>query len=635
MEKNTKIMIAITIICFIIGAFLLVGFKKKYNIVDDQKKDGELVSALLPFVEKQEDINKDLKVIENSSKYTFDNAYVELNPYGISPLSGIVIFQTENDEEIQVYINDKLFTTMEKSKKHTIPLYGLYENKKNIIKLVSGNKEATYTITTAKSNIEYPINVEVAHSSLNDDIYFTEGSMVSGLTGWDKEGNLRFYLTQMLKMDVEWLDNGHFIIGTEQGNDLDGYKALDRYLAFVEMDYLGKVYNYYTLPYGYDFETQILKNGNIMIGGGTTPIYYDEHIIYTFDAKNNKITSEMNLSEAIKKIDPNFDKEKLGPTAGKNGFYYDENTKELVVSFRNLNALISFNYETKDINWVFTNPENKYFQSEVWKTKLLNSTFYPYGQHSPQILGNGTYAMFNNNYDRINPPTTVKPHKDQYSEAQIFSIQNGIVNLLWSSSSLNELHLTQKFGLFRVLPNNNRLIDFGWILHDDYYNSDTNTFQEAEGNVDNTYSIYLELDQNNNVLFKATCEEGKYRIFKHSLYNTKTSNVNVEQLNIYENIKKDKYTSKRTIDYNLEDAMDYINYFEFTKNSFYTDLELKEDDDIELLFEANEKIYIFKYKEKDSKFINRVFNLELPNGRYKFYIKINDTIYKTNKIYKY
>ena len=641
MDNRKKLIILSVISCIFLTILLLTCWilfakaKENWENKKNETPDNSEISALLPLVANQKEVNERLDEISKDNKYTLEKAYVELNPYGISPLSGIIIFQSSEEEEVDVYINGEFFTKMASSLTHVIPIYGLYEDYENTIRLVMGSKEATYTMKTSKSNIKYPLNVDVSDASLNDEIFFTEGSMVTGLTGWDKEGKLRFYLTQVLKMDVEWLDNGHFIIGTEQGNDPDGYKALDRYLGFVEMDYLGKVYNYYTMPYGYDFETQILKNGDIMIGGGNAPIYYSEHIIYTFDHENNKVTSKMNLNEAILSVDPNFDSSKLGPSAGKNGFYYDEDTKELVVSFRNLNALISFNYESHKINWVFTNPDNKYFQNEVWSKYLVESDFYPYGQHSPQILGNNTYAMYNNFYDRIDVPTTVKEHKGDYSAGQIFTIKNKKAKLIWSSSSLEELHLTQKFGLFRVLDNKHKLINFGWILHDNYYEDDNNTFQAAEGNVDVTYSIYMELDENNKVLFKANCEEGKYRIFKHSLYNEETANIDIGKLNIYENIESDSYEVKDSKDYDFTNAMEFINYFEYTKNSFYTDMELKEDNDIELLFKNNDKVYVFKYKSKDNTNINRVFNLELPANKYEFYIKIDDVIYKTDKIYIY
>lgn len=632
-KKTIIVMIPIIILIIISGFLGLLSYNatKKMN----NYFDGEEQTAILPMVTAQEDINRRLEKVASDSKYTFESAYVELNPYKISPLSAIIIYTSKTNEEVEVYINDTFSTKMESTKKHIIPIYGLYEDRENTVKLVVDDKEVEYTIKTEASNIEYPLNVEVSSLELNDEIYFLEGSMETGLTGWDKEGNLRFYLTELLKMDVEWLDNGHFIVGTDQGNDEDGYLALDRYVAFVEMDYLGKIYNYYVMPNGYDFESQVLSDGTIMIGGGNTPIYFDEQVVYTFDTENKEITSLVNLSQIIKGIDENFDPAKLGPLSGKNGFYYNEETNELVVSFRNLNALISFNYIDETINWVFTDPENTYFQNEVWEEYFLQSTFYPHGQHSPQILANGDIAYFDNNYDRVNVPTTISEHKGEQSEAIIIRITDKKVKLVWSSKSVNEGYLTQKYGLFRVLDNGNKLIDFGWIVNEELYNDKTITFQDLEGSVANTHGVFLELDSNDNILFKASCEEGKYRIFKHVIYNDTTSNISLTQLGMYNGLVADTLEEKTTNDVDLDETVEWINSLEFTQNTFYTDFDIKETDEVKLYFvNKGGKISILTYKSKDSTQINRVFNVIL-NGKYALYIDINGVIYDTKKVIQF
>ncbi len=611
-----------------------------YNIYSSKTKksnnylQGQEQTAILPLVTNQEKINKHLDKIINDSKYTFEAAYVELNPYKISPLSAIIIYSSKTESEVDVYINNVFFTTMEKNKKHIIPIYGLYENKENIIKLVSNGKTVEYKIKTEASDIKYPLEVEKTSKELNNELYFLEGSMETGLTGWDKEGNLRFYLTELLKMDVEWLDNGHFIIGTDQGNDKDGYLALDRYVGFVEMDYLGKIYNYYTMPNGYDFEEQVLSDGTIMIGGGNTPIYFTEQVIYIFNHKNNKILSSLNLSQLIRKVDSRFDASKLGPSSGKNGFYYDEKNDNLIVSFRNLNALISFSYKEPKINWVFTDSNNKYFQNAVWKDYMLKSSFYPQGQHSPQILANGDIAYFDNNYDRIDVPEKVSAYKGKQSEALIFRIENKKVKLIWSSEKINEGYFTQKYGLFRVLDNRHKLINFGWVINDEIYDNKNITFPDLEGSVENTHGVFLELDENDLILFKAKCSEGKYRIFKHSLYNKSTFNFDTS-LQIYNNIPQDTLEEKNIDELKIEETTEWINSLEFTQNTFYTDYAIKEKDSVQLYFINKEgKAYILNYKDPKSSQINRVFNVDLK-GRYGLYICINGELYNPQKIIQF
>ena len=232
-KKTIIVMIPIILLIVISGLLSIITYretKKMHNYFE-----GEEQTAIIPLVTNQESINKRLDAISNDTRYTFEQAYVELNPYKISPLSAIIIYSSKSDESVEVYINGKKVTKMDASKKHIIPIYGLYEDMENKVKLVANNKEIEYSIRTEASNIAYPLEVlEKSEKVNNEDLYFTVASYATWLTGWDSEGKLRFYLTEDMRMDVEWLDNGHFIIGTSQG------QFAENFLSFVEMDYLEK-----------------------------------------------------------------------------------------------------------------------------------------------------------------------------------------------------------------------------------------------------------------------------------------------------------------------------------------------------------------------------------------------------------
>ncbi len=642
-KKSSKMGILCAIaILLIAGLCVLLVFNKNKDEKkpEDKPKDNTKythLSALYKVINHQKDLDLDKMLGTNC---TFERACTKLNPYEISPLSAIIKFDTDEETEIKVFINEVYFTTMEKSTKHVIPIYGLFEDKVNKVRLVNdAGKEAEYQFKTAKSNIEYPIMVDVNKTTNGaNDLVFYEGSFYTGLTGWDYQGNLRFYLTELFKMDVEWLPNGHFIVGVDIGNDLDGYKANDRDVGFVEMDYLGKVYNYYILQNGFDFESQILSNGNYLIGGGNTAIYFTNQIVYELDPKTGKVVSSVDITKAIRDIDPEFDVAKSGQAMGKNGFYLDEKTRELVVSMRQSNALLSINYDTAKINWIITTKNNKYYSKDVWKPYLLDADFEPLGQHSPQILGNNTYAFYDNKYDRVDTPTDVLTKKDSTSEAVIFKIENGRAITIWNSNNIFRHYFTQKFGYFRVDEKNYKYIDFGWNLHDEEY-KEGNVFQNYEGNVPGTYLVYVELDDKDHILYQARCEEGKYRVFKHQLYLDKTNNIDLKELTIYNNMPLDKYDTVTIKEEDIKDAMEWINYFEFTENTFYTDYDTTEAKKLDLVFinfDDSSKAYSFNYfdKEKGTP-ANKTFNIKLPDGVYKFYIVIDGKYYYTNTTYSF
>ena len=631
----------VTVVIIIIFAILLLGCAGMSLVIyhgttKSQKYfNTDPISSVYYEVSDQTAVNEKLAKELNNSNNTLTNAYVELNPYKISPLSGIIIFQTKNDEQIRVYVNDKYVTTMEATKKHSIPIWGLYEDYENKVRIEGTNESQEYTFKTEKSNLKYPLEV-LTSTQVTDDIYFMIASYSTHLTGWDTEGKLRFYLTENNSMDVEWLPNGHFLLGTPQG------QAREQYVGFVEMDYLGKIYNYYTMKNGYSFEFQLLSNGNIMAAGGEVPVYMKHSMLYIMDPRNGNIISDLDIYDIVKKIDPDFNDKYLGAGAIRNGFYYDETTGEVVVSFRNANTIWSFNYNDKTLNWVLTDPTNPLFASEVWKNYLVETDTgrYPLAQHSPQLV-DGKLFYQNNGYDRLSVneygrSDAANTFKDAYTDCELLSIDKEThkATTEWVYDHKKEW-LSTKFGYARWNSDNSKLMNFGYIVNSDYRKTNNNLLDLEKAPTDITHRI-IELDKNDNVVFDARSYEGKYRAFKHSLYSEVTQNVSVSTLNIFNTIPKDNLSESSYRKIDLDDTVEWINSLDFTANTFVTDYIFDKEDEIKLyLVNRAGKIYILNYKDKNISDINRIFNIDLPVGQYALFIKVNDKLYNTNKVYRF
>lgn len=635
MKRNAMLILVIVIIFLVASGFLSLYFYKETETVSNFLV-GDKHTAILEQVSKQESINEKLDKISNEKKYTFNDAYVEVNPYEISPLSGIIIFNTSKEEEVNVYINDVFATTMESNTKHIIPIFGLKENFDNQIKLVMGENEKVYSMPTKASNLEYPLTVNYRSEVLNnEEIYFTVASYSTYLSGWDSFGNLRFYLTVDNRMDVEWLDNGHFLIGTSQG------QFAENFVSFVEMDYLGKIYNYYVPSNGYSFEFQSLSDGLFMLAGGKKPVYLEEQVIYTVNPSDGSTVNLINLSSLILAIDPEFDKNYLGQKAIRNAFYYNESTDELLVSFRGIDAIVSYNFKGNTLNWVFTNPNNELFQRDVWKNYLVTtkSNRYPLGQHSVFITQDGNIGIFNNGYDRLHGfenggNDQVSSYADNYSSVDIYKINGRQANLVWQYDA-NKALFSHQYGSVRE-TNYGYLMNFGYNLKDEYRNNALGLLSEAEANQDNIYAKIIEVDKNKNVLFEAISEEGKFRVFKNSMYKSVTSNPVISQLNIFENLEEDTLNETTYKEVDIENSSEWIYETNFTKNTFDTNYEILDSDELKLYFvNRNGKIYILDYKKKDSVNNKRIFNVNLPKDEYALYINLNDKIYKTNNVYKF
>lgn len=596
---------------------------------------GDVLSTTIDQVHIQKKVNDELERAKKNKSYSIENAYVKLNPYEISPLSAIIIFYTQSEEEVEVFINDEFFTKMEKSKEHVIPIYGLYEDYDNVITLKINGKSYDKHIKTDASNIKYPLNISKNEVLNNEnDLIFTVSSYETYFTGWDRNGKLRFYLTVDNRMDVEWLPNGHFLIGTSEG------QVRENFLSLVEMDYLGKIYNYYNLEHGYGFEMQILKNGNYMLAGGDKAIYFNHQYIYEMNPSDGSVINELDIYDVIKKIDPEFLDEYLGQKAIRNGFFYNEDTDELVVSFREINTIFCFNFKEKTLEYVFTGT-SKLFSSSVWNQYLVKvkSGRYPMGQHTPTITKDGYLAFFNNGYDRYSITfdglnNITDNFKDAYTSVEIYDIKNNVASLVWKED-FEKKYFSIKYGLFSVLENGFKFMNYGYILKDEFRRRSNSNIAETEKNVEDIYSRIIELDKDGKVVFEATCEEGKYRAFIHNLYLDNTKNVEIDSFNTIDTVSKSKLetTSVRNLD--LDSSLEWINSLEFTKHTFQTNYKIGEKDEVKFHFLNNHgKVYTYIYKEKDGD-INHIFNLDLDKGNYRMFISINDQLYDTKKVYSF
>ena len=86
----------------------------------------------------------------------------------------------------------------------------------------------------------------------------------------------------------------------------------------------------------------------------------------------------------------------------------------------------------------------------------------------------------------------------------------------------------------------------------------------------------------------------------------------------------------------LDQSVYYNNSVSFTRNTFVTDYDIKVEDEVQLyLVNKAGKIYILKYKNKDSISQGKVFNITLPVGQYALFVKVNDNLYRTNKVYQF
>lgn len=177
--------------------------------------------------------------------YTIDNPNIILNPYGKSPLTALILFETDKDEEITIKIKEKngsikITNTFKKNTKHYLPIYGLYPDYENEIIIQYGNQTKTIKITTPP--LPNDLKTEPVINNTNDLSFLNTNGYIYAL---DSNNEIRWYLTDKYQYNINKLSNGNFIIQTSNLNN-NNYP-----LGITEIDLLGKIYKQYNIENGY------------------------------------------------------------------------------------------------------------------------------------------------------------------------------------------------------------------------------------------------------------------------------------------------------------------------------------------------------------------------------------------------
>lgn len=341
-------------------------FFKNYNKIVDNKL-GELIKLQATKDEKY-------KELSNSGDYTFDNPLVVVNPYEINPLSALIIFNTKESKKVNVSINDKQVTTIEAAKKHIIPVYGLYANSVNYIKLeLDDNTSKTVEIKTSSYNNDLS-GVEFIGDRGDVTHTFILGNTKSSnsyLRAFDIYNNLVFFIDFGYLSSIKYNIDKFYV-----GYNSVYSKNTDLKDLNLEIDYLGKIKSISTdvsdLNYNYNAQSgdktyaYIYKN----LYESTTPNYIIKKLVD--NTKYSKTT-------ALKTKDI---EDKLA-----NAKTYD---KEYKISVNGEYITYDFQESTEkmDLVLVTRNTDNTYIYGMVDRNVIKSSIK---GDVSLYVRINGTY----------------------------------------------------------------------------------------------------------------------------------------------------------------------------------------------------------------------------------------------------
>ena len=647
--KRTKIVKKILVI---IVAIIIIATSIILLVLNYQSTATESLAMTKSLITHQQELEEDFE----SEGYTLENPNIIVDPYDNSPLTALVIFETEESVSPIVTIEGKDDLTtythnFEKSTIHYLPIYGLYADTKNKVTIECGEKKQEITIKTASLPDDFilPTNIEKEEDKLTDALYFFTPSSGGYTCAYDTNGDVRWYLTNTATWEINRLENGHLLVSTERVVNQPYYLT-----GLYEMDMLGKIYVEYSLPGGYHHDYYEMPNGNLLVASddfnnkeGTVEDY-----IVELDRQTGDIVKAIDLKDILNMEDGKSENWVEYDWFHNNSVWYDEKTNSITLSGRHQDAVINIDYDTEKLNWIIGDPTN-------WSEEYQKYFFTPVGddfewqwsQHAAMITPEGYVFLFDNGNNKSKNKEDYVPAEDSYSRGVMYKIDTDKMTIeqIWEYGKERGSEFYSPYiSDVDYLEKNHYIVHSGGIVYVDGKNSNQPAgISGADRLVSDTVEIL-----NDEVIFEITLPTNNYRVEKMPLYGTDTfelrageqkgslgeTEVTTTKFGFMTDTKEidEEYTSHDITMKNEEDRFTISGRF-------------KRETEVKIILYRNGKIKeyeipiskrpytalcvdIFTEEENENGIVvTKYINKENLSGKYSIYLQIDNTIYKTNQ----
>lgn len=459
MSKNLKIILGICAVVVIAAiAYVLFGNTKpadtfmekrvKYAVdyTEANLEDTEEYQIGNTLMEEQSAAIDSLKEEYAAGDYTLDNPFIAVDPYSQNNLSAYIVFTNDNyesyDYEVQAKEDDGYpfgYSAEVSGDTVIIPVVGLYSDYANTVTVTMVNKDGE----------EVSSDVEVVTEAAEDK--FREGS--SNATEMEKEAGIKMTEEQaaaigvplenvttdtvtteiyddsvmdlvdgfILSEDYDIYDfNGNLRFSSLIGAGNNPLKIADgMYLTIgsdhimYEMDYMGRVYQYYFPPVSDENNEELVfhhdavvtpDNKYIYVLAGYNNVsdieenqedYLRETMIFKYDRESGEFLDVIDMSEEFRdSMQTNAGAPSADDPLHMNSVDYYEEKDMLIISMKNQGSVIGVNATTGELEWLIKSPDAVAEENKEYLLDDMGSEgmMYTSGNHTAFIINNDTYT---------------------------------------------------------------------------------------------------------------------------------------------------------------------------------------------------------------------------------------------------
>ncbi len=643
--KNKKkiILIALLIVVVLVVVLLLVFNRLATNTLE--------VEQTISLVEKQGDLEDNF----TSEGYTIDNPNIIVNPYEISPLTALVIFETDEEVSPTITVVGKdehsTFThTFDANTVHYLPIYGLYADTSNEVIVSYGDVEKRLEIKTEALPDDFimPTSVEAQKSMLDNELYFFTPSSSGYTCAYDVNGDVRWYLTINALWEINRLSNGHLMVSTERLVNSPYYMS-----GLYEMDLLGKIYTEISLEGGYHHDYFELPSGNLLVASndfnnndGTVEDY-----IVEVNRDTGDIVKYWDLKDILNMEDGKSENWTEYDWFHNNSVWYDEATNSITLSGRHQDAVINIDYDTGELNWIIGDPTNWSSDYQKYFFTPVGSDFeWQWSQHAAMITPEGYVFILDNGNNKSKIESEYVPAEDSYTRGVMYKIDTDAMTIeqIWEYGKTRGSEFYSPYiSDVDYIEQDHYIVHSGGIVYVDGKNSNE---PAGLGGADALVSDTVEL-LDDEVIFELVLPTNNYRVEKMSLYTDKEDFQMGDAKRIGSLGETEKEDTRLGFVISNKDISEFERDFSVTKeiDRLVVSGRFKRGEDVNVLLyqgmksivyhiQVSKKPYtalcldIFTEDETENGIvIDKHINDEGLSGRYSIYLEVDGIIYDTNQ----
>lgn len=629
--------IVISLLCgIIVGYFFVTGGEKVLEKKDILVYQSELENKFTSY------------------GYTIDEPNIILNPYEISPLTALVMFETSDYVSPTVTIVGKsektTYThTFKESKTHYLEILGLYPDYNNEVIISYGDVTKKIYIQTGKlpNNFVMPSSIYKDEDKLDNELYFYTPSSIGYTCAYDINGDVRWYLTESFIWEINRLRNGNLLLSTDKLVNNPYYTT-----GLYEMNMLGKIYFEYNIDGGYHHDYYEMPNGNILVLSNNFANGTVEDYIVELDLRDGSIVKKFDLTDILPMNEGESENSTTYDWFHNNSVWYDEKSNSITLSGRHMDAVINISYDTGKLNWIIGDSTNYSSEWQKYFFKPIGDNFeWQWSQHSAKITPDGYVFIFDNGNNKSKIKENYVDASNSYSRGVMYKIdtKNMTIEQIWEYGKERGSDFYSPYiSNVLYLEENHFVVHSGGIVK---VNGIPSNYPAGLSNEEvSLKSDTVEL-LNNEVIYELILPTNNYRVRKMEMYSNSEYKQGVGVR--LGSVSKTEESNKHTIIVKSKDIDNNYNKHNITFDKEVNRLVFSgtflKDDKVKIILDKflGKKEYdviirkrpytamcvdIFtKEEEKDGIKVTKYINNTGLKGKYLIYVSINGTIYKTNK----